>query len=223
MSAFWLRFIALATMLIDHIGAILLPQFTFLRIIGRISFPIYAFLIVNGYRHTRNRWQYLLRLILFALISEVPHDVAFYMHGQGVIEFSNQNIFFTLGLGLLAMMARDWLEQRGVVRSQANFMVFVPASIVAELLGFSYGAVGILTLFLFDLRWDKVIPTWTAGVALTLVFYAMTPIQAYGALAMIPISMYNGKPGLRNPLLQYGFYLFYPVHLLALYAVHSML
>ena len=210
-------------MLIDHIGAIMFPRIEFLRIIGRISFPIYAFLIVNGYRHTRNRWQYLLRMVFFAILSEIPYDMAFHMNGYGFIEFGSQNIFFTLGLGLLAMMVRDLLEQRGMARGQANFLAFVPASLLAELVRFSYGSVGILTMFLFDLRWDKILPSWTATVALTLIFYAMTPIQAYGALAMLPISMYNGKPGPRNPVLQYGFYLFYPVHLLILYAVRYLL
>lgn len=92
MSAFTLKLIALVTMIIDHVGAIFFPQFIWLRYIGRLSMPIYAFLLVQGYMHTRNFNRYALRMGIFALLSEVPYDLLF----QGTwLEFQRQNILFT--------------------------------------------------------------------------------------------------------------------------------
>ena len=100
LSSFALKCIALITMIIDHVGAILYPEARVLRIIGRIAFPIYAFLVAEGFYHTKNVKKYMLRLLLFALVSEIPFDLA--LTGQ-ILEFGHQNVFFTLFAGLLLM------------------------------------------------------------------------------------------------------------------------
>ncbi|MFA7532979.1 MAG: TraX family protein, partial [Tissierellaceae bacterium] len=92
MNVFILKLIALTSMIIDHYGAIFHGDVILYRIIGRLAFPIYAFLLVEGYFHTRNVKKYGLRLFIFALISEIPFDYAFY----GGLSFVHQNIFFTL-------------------------------------------------------------------------------------------------------------------------------
>ena len=104
MSAFTLKLIALVTMIIDHVGAIFFPQFIWLRYIGRLSMPIYAFLLVQGYMHTRNFNRYALRMGIFALLSEVPYDLLF----QGTwLEFQRQNILFTFLTALFVMKLLD--------------------------------------------------------------------------------------------------------------------
>ena len=101
MTGFHLKLIALTTMFIDHIGAVFFPQVTLLRVIGRISFPLYAFLIAEGCRYTRNRWRYALGLGAFALISELPYDLALHpeflengLWGQNFL--FQTNIFYTM-------------------------------------------------------------------------------------------------------------------------------
>ena len=99
-----LKMLALITMVIDHVGAVFFPQLYWLRYIGRISMPIYAFLISQGYKYTRNFTRYAIRLAIFAVISEVPYDLLF--HGTW-LEFGNQNIMFTLLSGLIAVRLLD--------------------------------------------------------------------------------------------------------------------
>lgn len=113
-----LKIIAIVTMLIDHIAATVIIRilkfggyndglyqlYRVMRNIGRIAFPIFCFLLVEGFMHTRDREKYALRLGCFAAVSEIPFDLAF--NGK-VLEVGYQNVFFTLLLGLLTMMAYD--------------------------------------------------------------------------------------------------------------------
>ena len=101
MNSFRLKLLAVITMLIDHIGCCLFPDERYLRMIGRLSFPIYCFLLVEGFYHTRNAKKYLLRLLLFAFLSEIPYNLAFY---NSVFSAARQNVFWTLSLGLLMLI-----------------------------------------------------------------------------------------------------------------------
>ena len=101
LNGFTLKWIAMLTMLIDHTGMVLFPQYRIFRIVGRLAFPIYCFLLVEGAVHTSNWKKYVSRLILFALISEIPFDLA--RSGQ-IVAADAQNVFFTLSFGLLAVI-----------------------------------------------------------------------------------------------------------------------
>ena len=117
MTGFHLKLIALTTMFIDHIGAVFFPQVTLLRVIGRISFPLYAFLIAEGCRYTRNRGRYALGLGVFALISEIPYDLAlhpeFLEYGLWGQNFLFQtNIFYTMFFAVAGIHIFEVLRRR---------------------------------------------------------------------------------------------------------------
>ena len=117
-SGYWLKVIAVVSMLIDHTSAVILEQISglenpafLMRIIGRLAFPIYCFLLVEGFYHTRSRAKYAGRLFLFALISEVPFDLAF---SRRMCDFSSSNVFFTLLFGLLVIWGVEGIKQKFV-------------------------------------------------------------------------------------------------------------
>lgn len=214
LSTFALKMIAVISMAIDHTGAVLFPQYTILRMIGRLAFPIYAFLLVEGFFHTRDVKKYAIRLGLFALASEVPFDLAFF---KTPFYGGHQNIFFTLFLGILALLFAKECQNKlknSFLSVIVTFTMILIFSILAELFHTDYGAFGILLIVVFYLFRKKDIFK-TVSVTLMNVFLA-GGIQAYAGLSMIPILFYNGKKG---PSLKYLFYGFYPVHLLILYII----
>lgn len=211
MSNSSLKVIACLTMLIDHIGAILYPDISLLRMIGRLSFPIFAFLVVEGFHHTQNIKKYGIRLGIFALISEIPYDLAF---RGNLIDFYRQNIFFTLFLGLVCL----WFHQRYKTHQPliGIFAVFFMGTL-SVLLRTDYSIYGIVMIFLFDFFRDRRI---LACVSVGVINFTMgSVIQGLAIFAMPMILAYNGKKGIN---LKYLFYGFYPVHLMILYVLQTV-
>lgn len=206
-NGFILKLIAMITMVVDHTGAVFFPNIRILRIIGRLSFPIFCFLLVEGYFYTKNIYKYTIRLFLFALISEIPYDLAF---SGNIIDFSGQNVFFTLLLGLIAIWSFDIIsdKSKGVVCLIACF-------IAAELLSTDYAGGGVLMIIMFYLFRTNIIYSGIAQLSINTLVYGGA--QKYASFAMIPIAFYNGKRGPKG--LKYVFYFFYPVHLLLLYII----
>ena len=228
-NGFVLKMIAIVTMLVDHMGAILYPDQMIFRYIGRIAFPIFVFLIVEGFCHTRNIRKYELRMFIFALVSEIPFDLAF----QGkVLEFTYQNVFFTLFLGLAMLDVISTIKKRihpagAVVAELAVLVLFM---FLAELLRTDYGAGGILLVYAFCKLKGRIL--WLTVVLLAVSYICFGLVECPAVLAMIPVFMYNGKRGFEKngiysgqnrsvagTAVKYAFYLFYPVHLLILYGI----
>ena len=248
MSALSLRILACLFMLLDHIGYCLggsHPLYLPLRCIGRLAFPIFVFLIVNGFRHTSNRPRYALRLALFAAVSQVPFAL---FCGQKTY-FSNGNVFVTLLICLLVLWATNalrrqkWLKWFSFLPSLAVFALYY-----FGLLHSDYGAKAILmtmTFYLFDGKYILTTAGMLASVyngrLISLGFavlhllqgrdVSLTPLsrwewaQLCSLAALVPIFLYNGNKG-RSPKSpaaakagQLGFYLFYPAHLLLLWAL----
>jgi len=223
MSSFNLKLIAIITMLIDHIAAIFVPSDTILwlvmRSIGRLAFPIFVFLIVEGFHHTKDIKKYLIRLGAFALISEIPFDLAFY--GK-VLEGSHQNVFFTLFLGLLVITLISMVEkkfQKNIfVANLLSALLTLGFCAIALFLKTDYNFAGILLIVAFYLfRGSK------ALITLSLIIVTGTILQSINilaTLAIIPIAFYNGQKG-KN--IKYIFYAFYPAHLLLLALIQIFL
>lgn len=230
LSGSTLKIIAMATMLIDHIGAAVLLRYILdmqshissieqynqlvtlyrvLRGIGRISFPIYCFLLVEGFQKTRNLKRYILRLGIFAVIAEVPFDLCF---TSQIFSLSHQSVMLTLLVGVITMWGVSLLERH--VKNRMLLILGGTAVIAlgagaAELMNTDYGYLGIMCIMvLYALRRVK----WVQIAGGCLVFLW----EIWAPFAFIPVAFYNGKRGLR---LKYVFYLFYPLHLLLLYLI----
>ena len=201
MTGFQLKLLAMLAMTADHIGAVFFPEIPLLRWIGRLAMPVLCFFIGEGLRHTRSPWRYLLRLTGFALLSELPFDLAFY----GGIEWGHQNVYFTLALGLLALWA---IQSRGM----EGWLLALTAALAAELLGCDYGMYGVLLILLLD-RFHHARSEQLAGAALLNLAFFGLQTQTLSLIALPLLWLYNGKRGRDDRRL---FYLYYPAHLCVL-------
>ena len=185
-----------------------------MRMAGRLAFPIYCFLLAEGFDHTGSRYKYALRLLVFAAVSEIPFDLAF--NGR-FLEAGYQNVFFTLFCGFVMMVGISQIEKNETMGSLPKqllkFVMIVSCMAVAQLLRTDYGAIGVLCIAAVFLFRQKKLHQVIAGcVAFS---WELT-----APFAFIPVWFYNGKRGWKN---KYFFYLFYPVHLLLIYIVCVML
>ena len=214
-----LKWIAVVAMLIDHVGFLLsafapYPVWRTMRIIGRLAFPIYCFILVEGFYHTSNIKKYLIRLGVFALASEIPFDLL--LRGTA-FALDYQNVFFTLFIGLLLL----YLYSRflGNVQPIYALMTLISALCLGFLIQCDYGAEGVLIIFLFYFFRFRPVPMF---LSVGLVMVLMGGIEPFAIASFLPIAFYNGESGWRpesergRKLLQYGFYVFYPLHLLIL-------
>ena len=201
MTGFQLKLLAMLAMTADHIGAVFFPEIPLLRWIGRLAMPVLCFFIGEGLRHTRSPRRYLLRLTGFALLSELPFDLAFY----GGIEWGHQNVYFTLALGLLALWA---IQSRGM----EGWLLALTAALAAELLGCDYGMYGVLLILLLD-RFHSARSEQLAGAALLNLAFFGLQTQTLSLIALPLLWLYNGKRGRDDRRLSY---LYYPAHLCVL-------
>lgn len=219
-----LKSIACLTMLLDHIGAVFMPgyyTYYILRILGRIAFPIYCFLLAEGAHYTRNPRKYALRLALGAVASEIPFDLAFY----GGPTLAHQSVMLTLLLGFGALMV--WKK----LPIWAGVPMTALLSLAAEWLNTDYGAWGVVLIVAFGVLRER--PRWQLALVVTLILLAMgsigvpflwgIPIELFALVALIPIGLYTGKRGRPTGGKQLFFYGFYPVHLLLLWIADQIL
>ena len=221
MSTFWLKMIAIITMAIDHIGAILFPQYIILRMIGRIAFPIFAFLLVEGMARTKSLEKYIGRMLIFAVISELPFDLAFW--GKPIYS-GHQNVMWTFSLVLAAV----YLYRKLSPERKSGFAfwgITLLFACVASYFRMDYGGWGVIWVMSFYYYRNE--PVRKYGMAFFLLagyglldtllsgrFFWGQYIECCAALSFPALLLFNGKKG---PALKYFFYAFYPVHLLLLW------
>ena len=220
LSNFDLKILAIITMTIDHIGAIIYPNIDAFRIIGRISFPIFCFLLVEGFKHTHNRFRYFIRLLLFAIITQPIYDYSFNNH--------ELNILFTFSLSFLLLSSIEFIKKiinkynKGIenylYKTISYLLIYIIFLILSIILNVDYQALGISLVLIIYL---------SPNILLSLLLYLIIAItldvnniQLYSLIAFIFIYFYNGKKG-KN--IKYFFYLYYPLHLLLLKGLSILL
>ena len=221
LNGFHLKLIAVCTMLIDHMGYTLFPGVMWLRCIGRVAFPVFCFLIAEGCVHTHDRKKYALRLLVFALLSEIPFNL---MTGRAVWNPYDQNVLWTLLLGA----AVCWIMDGVLKRRTAPAFVLTGAAMVAafwllEVFCTDYGGWGMLLVAMFYgvRRAPYGQAAKMAAQAVGLAFFCIgvmggVTIELWALTALVPIWLYNGQRGFSHKAVQYGFYAFYPLHILIL-------
>lgn len=224
-----LKMIAVVCMLIDHTAAALIrplasalpvemhrlsafinSMYQPMRNIGRIAFPIYCFLLVEGFMHTRSISRYLKRMLLFALISEIPFDFALASH---LFSWKHNNVYFTLLIGLLVMAGVSYFEQHPLKIPAGRYLtlllqgaITVGGLYLAKYMYTDYGFKGVFLIeVLFYLRFDRNLQAIFGAIAISW--------EKYAPLAFLPVLLYNGKRGRQ---IKYFFYWFYPAHLMIL-------
>ena len=221
LNGFHLKLIAACTMFIDHMGYTLFPGVMWLRCIGRVAFPIFCFLIAEGCVHTHDRKKYALRLFVFAVLSEIPFNL---MTGRAVWNPYDQNVLWTLLLGA----AVCWIMDGVLKRRTAPAFVLTGAAMVAafwllEVFCTDYGGWGMLLVAMFYgvRRAPYGQAAKMAAQAVGLAFFCIgvmggVSIELWALAALVPIWLYSGQRGVSHKAVQYGFYAFYPVHILIL-------
>ena len=216
-----LKWIAIVTMTIDHLGAVLYSDYMVLRIVGRLSFPIFCYLLILGMEGTKNLRNYFIRLFLFALISQVPFYLAF-----GFKPFEHLNIFFTLSSGVLFI---HFSKRNEFLISLASLLV-VPASFF---LNFDFGPYGIALIgCMYILKQNSKLGIVSIGLLNVLFFLGSNwNIQIYSLLALPIILLYKSgflkmqrkmDGNIAYPLWRkYLFYVYYPFHLAMLFLFKS--
>lgn len=204
-----LKIIAVLSMVADHCAYYLLDGDTWvyevMRCFGRIAFPVFAFLVAEGFAHTRNRMRYFLSLLLFAAISEVPW---YLLNGAD----GTHNVMFTLALGVAALAAFERFQKHGALAIAAILLV----ALSVEISGLDYGWHGIVEILVFHLFRSKKYCQSTRLLQLAFAFPFMSHYGIIGALlACFIIFLYNGTRGIiHGKVAKYGFYAIYPVHLI---------
>lgn len=226
LSGSMLKLIAMISMLIDHTAFILGPVLPFMvsplltvagreitlywimRKIGRIAFPIFCFLITEGYVHTRNKLKYGLNLLIFAIISEIPFNLVF----NRFFIFKYQNVFFTLFLGLLLIYILESVSNQ--FKKAILMGIFV---VISMYINCDYGFKGVLLILLIYLLKNNPVPQ-------AILSYPLLSGGLAALTAFLPINLYSGKRGfIKSNTLKYGFYLFYPIHIVILVIIKTIL
>lgn len=218
-----LKLIALATMTLDHVGAYLLPQVLFLRILGRLSLPIYAYMIAEGCRHTRSRWRYFLRLLGLGVCCQLVNYLVTGSLYQGIL------ITFSLSVLLIFLLEHD----RTAPSFPAALLLggtFFAAGFLCEILpkllpqtdfGIDYGFAGVMLPILIYLGQTRSQRLLLLSIGLVLLSWNLGGVQWF-CLAAIPVlALYTGEKG--QHAIGRMFYLYYPAHLVVIYGIGAIL
>ncbi len=219
-----LKIIAIITMLIDHLGLFFFNNNILMRVIGRISYPIFAFFIAEGLRYTKNKSKYVLTLLIFALISQIPYGLLF--------NYYKLNVLFTFLLAILLIYLLENVFKKDVFTNVFRALILIFAIIVyavvfvfLDVYGVvEYSIFGVLLVIVFYFPKSKLLRLIFASLVLILMTLKMALvagfsfrniIQIFSLVSILILTFYNNKKGKIN--LKYFFYIFYPLHMLIIW------
>lgn len=219
MNSFALHILAMLLMLCDHLQLTLLPELPILRCVGRLAFPLFAFMAVEGYLHTRNLKKYLLRLLMLAVISEIPFDL---LVSGSVFDPMHQNVIWTIILGLCCIRAFENISAD--LKKMLSAVVIIASLAAAIIARVDYSSAGVLTLLAFyAFRGNTVRCRLMQLLSLAFINLVLLggiefafPYQALAVLSLPIIWLYDGSQGPHNGFIKAANYLFYPAHMLIL-------
>lgn len=216
-----LKLFALVIMTVDHVGMILLPQYRILRIIGRLAFPIFAYMIAEGCRHTSDRSRYFFTVLGVG----IGYQIAYF----AVFRSLYMCILITFSMSILLIFCIRWARERGgwrwIICAGAFFAVYLVCEVLPIPLrayGFrvDYRITGVLLpvlIYLAGSRWEKL---GAAALGLVLVSMQSGGVQWFSLAALPLLALYGGQRG--KTKLKYLFYIYYPLHLMVLWAVRLL-
>lgn len=235
LTSFGLHLLAMSLMLCDHVCFALMPDRLWMTCVGRLAFPIFAFLAAEGFFHTRSRARYARRLLAFAILSEVPFDLL--AAGRPVYPF-HQNVLWTflIALGCMQLLEGAKADSRPAARFVLSAGAVLGGFLVGTAFMVDYSGPGVwMVLVFYFFRGDGwrqrlgqlacllFLNGWLlGGASLTAALgplILVRPIQTFAVLALPFIWLYRGRQGPHGQAVRWLFYGFYPAHLLALAAV----
>jgi hypothetical protein len=223
-----LKIIAMVSMLLDHVGLLFFPDEQIFRILGRIAFPIFAYMIAEGCRYTKNRAKYLGMIGGMAIIFQIVYFVAMQSLYQGILVTFSLSIIVIYSIDGIVRSKKLWkcLAGIGALLCVVAFVFVLPYFLKNTDFDIDYGVWGILLPILVYLMPSR---PWQIGAAsvfllvrvLYYLFIVPMPIQAWSLLAVPLLALYNGKRG--KAKMKYLFYIFYPAHLVILYGIAMLI
>ncbi|MDE6596861.1 MAG: conjugal transfer protein TraX [Oscillospiraceae bacterium] len=238
-SSFGLHVLAMAFMLCDHMWATLFPAAEWLTCVGRLAYPIFAFMIAEGYAHTRDLRKYMLRLLFWAAVTEIPFNL---MCGGSIFYPFHQNVLWTFLISLLMIILAE--KCRAKFKPAVSFLLSAAIAVLGYAAGYAsmadYFGEGVLMVLMFYFfrtpNWKnrllQLICTYILNVELlgglcyTFTLFGQEfefPQQGFAILSLIPIWLYSGRQGFHSKAFRYFCYAFYPVHMLLLVGVRSLI
>ncbi|MFF2889810.1 TraX family protein [Paenibacillus sp. NPDC057967] len=210
-----IQFLAMLTMLIDHIGVVWHPNDTAWRIIGRLALPFYIYAMVIGYSRTRDVTRYLTRVGLLAVISQLPYQFAFPTYGLAI------NVIATLFFCLLTLLLLDWLKGKAI----ASFLVIAAVMVLLEALPFDYGGYALLLMLIYRYATPHMMVLLHLALNVFSIFYKSWTLQLFSLLSTLWIvympALMGSMDRIRMP--RFLWRSFYPLHLLIIAIVYYVM
>lgn len=208
MNAFHLKLLALICMIIDHIGHVFFSEYIIFRLIGRIAFPIFAYLTAKGIRYTKDINKYMLRLLVFALISEIAFDLAF-----------SENINFLYSTNVIYTMLIATFTLSKYIKTN-NFLYLLLGVFLSYTLDTDYNFYGVILIYIMYYVNTKPMILIYGMLWTMLMIRPTSRVYLFTVIGFIILTMYNGKQGKKS---RYLFYIAYPLHIFIIYIIKEIL